>query len=82
MPVDFFNPYVIHNLEIIGNTNLQNDALTRLKMCRVSASKRRSTVVMPECKSIDCYCPLQILQGEWVQALGTVISGIVWEDKR
>ena len=29
MPVDFFNPYVIRNLEIIGNTNLQNDALTR-----------------------------------------------------
>ena len=23
MPVDFFNPYVIHNLEIIGNTNLK-----------------------------------------------------------
>ena len=25
---------------------------------------------------------LQKLQGEWVQALGTVISGIVWVDKR
>ena len=26
--------------------------------------------------------PLQKLLGEWVQALGTVSSGIVWVDKR
>ena len=31
MPVDFFNPTVIHNLVIIGNTNLQNDVIKFLK---------------------------------------------------
>ena len=51
-------------------------------MFRLSASKRWSSVVMPECKSVYCYSPLQKLWGEWVQALGAVISGIVWVDKR
>ena len=51
-------------------------------MFRLSASKRRSTMVMPECKSFFCFCPLKKLWGEWVQALGAVISGIVCVDKR
>ena len=51
-------------------------------MFRLSASKRRSTMVMPERKSFYSYSPLQKLWGEWVQALGTVISGIVCVDKR
>ena len=51
-------------------------------MFRLSASNRRSTMVMPERKSFYCYSPLQKLWGEWVQALGAVISGIVCVDKR
>ena len=47
--------------------------------CKTVDDESVSTI---QCDCTILQCAIQKLHGEWVQAFGAVISGIIWVDKR
>ena len=72
---------------LLGKTLLRQNKKEEAKkwLEKAAYSNPCKTVDDESVSTILCtilHCAIQKLHGEWVQAFGAVISGIIWVDKR